>query len=163
MLIFGDMKAIIRKAEPKDLAAVNHLLEQVLAVHHEGRPDLFRPNGKKYTNEELLVIFANPNTPVFVYEEDGKVLGYVFCIARTQSSGSLQTLKTLYIDDLCVDKSARGRHIGKALFEHAKAYATENGFYKITLHVWECNPGARVFYEALGLTPQYTAMELICK
>lgn len=157
------MKAIIRKAEPRDLAAVNSLLEQVLAVHHQGRPDLFRPSGKKYTDEELLAIFANPDTPVFVYEDSGQVMGYVFCIARSQDSGSLQPLKTLYIDDLCVDASARGQHIGKALFEYARDYAVRSGFYNITLHVWECNPGAKAFYEALGLKPQYTSMELICE
>lgn len=55
----------------------------------------------------------------------------------------------------------RGRHIGKALFEYAKAFAREKGCHNITLHVWECNPGARAFYEAMGLKPQYTSMELI--
>jgi ribosomal protein S18 acetylase RimI-like enzyme len=157
------MKAIIRKAEPRDLAAVNHLLEQVLAVHHKGRPDLFRAIGKKYTNVELLVIFANPHTPVFVYEEGGKVLGYVFCVAECLNSGSLQPLKTLYIDDMCVEASARRRHIGKALFEYAREYAVVNDFYNITLRVWECNPEAKAFYESLGLKPQFTMMEMICE
>ena len=154
---------IIRLAEPRDLEAVNTLLRQVLKVHHDARPDLFREEGKKYTDEELLGIFADPETPVFVYESDGVVLGYVFCAFRHPSSGSLKTITTLYVDDLCVDGKARGRHIGKALFNHVKEYARQQGCHNITLHVWECNPGARAFYESLGMTPQYTSMELICE
>ena len=149
----------IRRAEPRDLEAVNRLMEQVLAVHHAGRPDLFRASGKKYPDEEILRIFSNPGTPVFVYD-DGQVRGYVFCVAEFHDSGSLNPVKTLYVDDLCVDEKSRGRHIGKALFDHVRAYAKENGFYNITLHVWECNPAARAFYESLGLVPQYTSMEL---
>ncbi len=152
---------IIRPAEPRDLEAVNGLLGQVLAVHHEGRPDLFNASGKKYSDAELLSIFADPDTPVFVYEEEGTVLGYVFCAVRKLGSGSLRPLTSLYIDDLCVEQSARGRHIGRALFEHARQYAIERGCHNITLHVWECNPGARAFYESLGLVPQFTSMELI--
>lgn len=153
----------IRRAAPDDLEAVNRLLRQVLKIHHDGRPDLFRAVGKKYTNEELLAIFANPETPVFVYEEEGTVLGYCFCVLQHSCSGSLQQLTTLYIDDLCVNEAARGQHIGRALFNHVKEFAEENGCYNITLHVWECNHGARAFYESLGMVPQYTSMEMICK
>ena len=152
---------MIRKAEIKDMEAVNNLLRQVLMVHHAGRPDLFKAQGKKYTDEELKDIFSNPDTPVFVYEENGAVLGYAFCALQHQESGSLMPLTTLYIDDICVDERARGKHIGKALFEHVKAFARENGCYNITLHVWECNPGATAFYKALGMKPQYTSMEMI--
>jgi ribosomal protein S18 acetylase RimI-like enzyme len=154
---------IIRPAEPRDLEAVNTLLGQVLAVHHAARPDLFRPSGKKYTDEELLSIFDNPDTPVFVYDREGTVLGYVFCVLRHQDSGALMPLTTLYLDDLCVLESARGLHIGTALFDYVKAYAKEKGCHNITLHVWEGNSGAKDFYEAQGMTPQYTSMELLCK
>ncbi len=153
----------IRNAVPGDLEAVNDLLQQVLTVHHEGRPDLFKEKGKKYTDSELLAIFDNPLTPVFVYERDGAVLGYAFCELKHQESGSLQPLSTLYLDDLCVSREARGQHIGKALFEHVKAFAKARGCYNLTLHVWECNPGARAFYESLGMQPQYTSMEVICR
>ena len=47
-----DTHYIIRKAEPRDLEAVNELLQQVLSVHHKGRPDLFNEIGKKYTDAE---------------------------------------------------------------------------------------------------------------
>ena len=156
-------KALIRKAGAQDLPAVNQLLEQVLAIHHAGRPDLFRAQGKKYTDEELLDIFADPRTPVFVYERDGAVLGYVFSALQKQDSGSLEPLTTLYIDDLCVEEGRRGKGIGRALFAYAKDFARAQGCHNLTLHVWACNPGAQAFYEALGMKPQYTSMELICQ
>ncbi len=158
-----DMDYIIRKAGPGDLGAVNDLLQQVLAVHHEGRPDLFNATGKKYTDSELLGIFADPLTPVFVYEKEGAVIGYAFCAIQENGSGSLRPHRTLYIDDICVDREARGRHVGSALFGHVKAFARGQGCHNITLHVWACNPGARAFYEALGLVPQYTSMEMLCE
>ena len=152
---------IIRPAEQRDLEAVGRLLEQVLRLHNSGRPDLFNETGRKYSDDELLSIFANPETPVFVYDLEGAVLGYVFCVLKHPSSGSLRPVTTLFIDDLCVDEKVRGRHIGKALFEYAKEYAKEKKCHNITLHVWECNPGAKVFYESLGMKPQYTSMELL--
>lgn len=155
-------KGHIRKAVPGDLEAVNRLLGQVLAVHHRGRPDLFNATGKKYTDSELLAIFDDPQTPVFVYEDGGVVLGYAFCALRHQGSGSLRDLTTLYVDDLCVDENARGRHIGTALFHHVQSYAKQLGCHNITLHVWACNPSARAFYDSLGLQPQYTSMEILC-
>ena len=152
---------VIRPAQPRDLEAVNGLLRQVLKVHHDGRPDLFRETGKKYTDEQLLRIFSNPETPVFVYEREGAVLGYAFCALQHQDSGSLMPLTTLYLDDLCVDQLARGQHVGTALFNFVREFAREKGCYNITLHVWACNPAARAFYESLGMTPQYTSMETI--
>lgn len=152
---------MIRKAEPKDLEAVNCLLRQVLKVHHTGRPDLFRAEGKKYTDEQLMAIFANPDTPVFVYEADGNVQGYAFCALQRQDACNLEPITTLYIDDLCVDEAARGKHIGSKLFEYVKAFAKEQGCHNITLHVWDCNPGATAFYKAMGMKPQYTSMELL--
>lgn len=41
------------------------------------------------------------------------------------------TIKTLYVDDICVDENARGKHVGKTLFDYVKAYAEDNGFYNL--------------------------------
>ncbi len=149
----------IRKAVAADLEAVGNLLRQVLAVHNAGRPDLFRSTGKKYSDERILEIFSNPETPVFVYDEGGRALGYVFCELITSTADNLQPVTTLYIDDLCVDEAARGKHIGTSLYEYAKEFGRKAGCHNLTLHGWECNPGARSFYESLGLRPQYTSRE----
>ena len=31
----------------------------------------------------------------------------------------------------------------------------------MTLNVWECNPGARAFYEAMGMSVQKTCLEQV--
>ena len=58
-----EVKELIRRAEEKDLAGINRLLHQVNDVHAAGRPDLFTPGGKKYTDEELLQILRNDRRP----------------------------------------------------------------------------------------------------
>ena len=70
-------------------------------------------------------------------------------------------IKTLYIDDICVDENARGRHVGKALYDYVINYAKEYGCYNVTLNVWSCNPSALKFYEKMGLVPQKIGMEKI--
>ena len=149
----------IRKACAGDLDAVGRMLRQVLKLHHDGRPDLFPPTGKKYTDAELCAIFENPDTPVFVYELDGQVVGYVFCELQVPRSHNLNPIKTLYIDDLCVDECERKSGVGKRLFERVKAYAKENGFDWITLNVWNDNVNALAFYRKMGLTERKTILE----
>ena len=70
-------------------------------------------------------------------------------------------IKTLYIDDLCVDESMRGKHVGKSLYEYVLAYAREQGCYNVTLNVWADNEKAVGFYEKLGLKVQKMGMEEI--
>ena len=70
-------------------------------------------------------------------------------------------IETLYIDDLCVDKDARGAHVGSALYEFVLDYARQQGYYNVTLNVWADNTGAVKFYEKLGLRVQKIGMEKI--
>ena len=152
---------MIRKATPQDIQDICRLLEQVLAVHQAGRPDLFRAHGKKYDEKALQEMLTSVTDPIFVYDDGGHVSGYIMCQEQIQSGAALLPIKTLYIDDLCVDEAARGKGIGRELFQYVKDYATRNGYYNVTLHVWNSNPGAMKFYESMGLKPQYTNLELI--
>ena len=109
---------MIRKAEKKDIPGIIDLLYQVDAVHNNIRPDLFKGNTSKYTEQELEEILDDGDKPIFVYD-DGKILGHAFCqISEVKNHRLLQDAKTLYIDDICVDEHSRGRHIGKALYEY---------------------------------------------
>lgn len=157
---------IIRRAEQVDLPGIKKLLSQVLEVHHAGRPDLFKPNTRKYTDEQLVRIIDDDERPIFVaVEEDampGDILGYVFCVHQHHPNDNVLTpVHTLYIDDLCVDEEARGLHVGTRLYERVLDVARAQGFHNITLNVWACNESARRFYEHLGLKPQKFGMELV--
>lgn len=152
----------IRRAMEKDIPKMGDLLRQVCLVHHNGRPDIFNV-GRKYSDEELAALLQDDTRPILVAVDDtDAVMGYCFCIYQQHVGNSVLTdIKTLYIDDLCVDESLRGRHIGKALYEAAVQMARDTGCYNLTLNVWSCNPSAMRFYEAQGLVPQKVCMELV--
>lgn len=153
----------IRRAENKDMVGINKLLHQVLMVHHKGRPDLFKANVKKYTDAELQEIIEDDSTPIFVAVNDTEeVLGYAFCIFQQHVNHNILTdIKTLYIDDLCVDEEKRGKQIGKTIYNYVLGFAKEQGCYNVTLNVWSCNETAMKFYEKCGLLPQKVGMEKI--
>ena len=154
---------VIRRAKEKDITAVTALLSQVLEIHAEIRPDIFISGTTKYSPEELRAIFADDMRPVYVaVNEEDEVLGYAFCILKqAPPSQNIKDFRSLYIDDLCVDQSSRGTHIGELLFRFVKEEAVRLGCYEITLNVWEGNDIARRFYEKMGMKPQRTNMEYI--
>ena len=153
----------IRPAQKSDISNIMELLRQVLTVHAVGRPDIFKAGTTKYTDEELYYIITNPLTPVFVAVDDQEnVVGHCFCKFIQYSHDNVMTdIKTLYIDDLCIDENARGQHIGKALYDYTVNFAKENQCYNITLNVWANNKGAIKFYESMGLSVQKIGMEKI--
>ncbi len=153
---------VIRRAKNGDIADIHQLLYQVNFVHHNGRPDLFKCGTNKYTDEELKEIIADEDRPILVAAEDGHVVGYAFCVYRQHLDNNILTdVKTLYIDDLCVDEKKRGQHIGRKLYEAVLEMAKENGCYHVTLDVWCLNQNAQKFYEACGMKPLKIAMEEI--
>ena len=152
---------MVRKADTNDIGRIIDLLHQVDMVHYEKRPDLFKPNTTKYNEQELEALLHDDSKPIFVYD-DGQVLGHAFCqITEVRNHVLLQDIKTLYIDDICVDETARGKHVGKALYEYVREYAKSVGCYNITLNVWEGNDPALSFYKSMGLKVQKTGMEVI--
>ena len=157
------MKLTVRKATEKDIPKILDLLVQVDMVHHNGRPDIFKGPATKYDEEELRAVIHNEETPVFVCTDENNIpLGHAFCIHRQVLDDSVLTdIRTLYIDDICVDNDARRKHVGKTLYDYVIAYAKKQGFYNVTLNVWTCNQAAMKFYEAMGLKPQRIVMEMI--
>jgi|GEM_PF-142182 len=153
---------VIRRAEDKDIPRVTELLGQVLTIHADLRPDLFIPGTTKYTADELRAIFRDEATPVYVAaDETDYTIGYVFCVIEEPAeSNNMIPRRTLYIDDLCVDETARGKHVGEALYRHALSEAKRLGCYALTLNVWEGNE-ARRFYDAMGMKTKKTMMEQI--
>ena len=120
------------------------LLHQVNMVHHHLRPELFKPNTTKYSEQELETLLGDESKPIFVYD-DGEVLGYAFCqITEVKDDRLLQDRK----------------HIGSALFEFVRTYAKSIGCQAVTLNVWSGNDAAMQFYQSKGMRPQKTGMEM---
>ena len=151
----------VRMAKETDIPRIHELLSQVALVHHKGRPDLFKYGQRKYTDEQLTAILKDQQRPIFAaVDENDCLLGYAFCIFQQHVNDNILTdIRTLYIDDLCVDEGWRRQGIAAALFDAVTAYAKEREFYSVTLNVWAGNDGARAFYESRGMTVQKTTME----
>ena len=157
----NELNSMIRRANKNDIGSIIELLHQVDMVHHVIRPDLFKPNTTKYNEQELEDLLGDDNKPIFIFEE-GAVLGHAFCmITEVRDDKLLQDIKTLYIDDICVDEKARGKHVGKALYEFIRDYAKSIGCNNITLNVWEGNDAALSFYRNMGMKVQKTTMEIV--
>ena len=118
---------------------------------------------KKYTDEELRKLIHDDSRPILVaVDEKDEVLGYAFCIFQQYQNHNIMTdIKTNYIDDLCVDETLRGNHIGQELYRAVVDFARRQGCYNVTLNVWSCNASAMAFYEKCGLKPQKVGMEVI--
>ena len=152
----------IRFASTREIPGMIDLLLQVGEVHHRIRPDLFRSGAQKYDENALEQLLKDPNRPIFAAVEDGKLLGYCFCILEiTRDNPVLMDQKSLYIDDLCVDEHHRGQGIAGALYRQVCAYARELGCDAVALNVWCGNDNALRFYENCGLQRQKIGMEKV--
>ena len=153
----------IRKAENKDAKQIIRLLSQVLELHAEIRPDIFIPGTTKYTEEEIIRLIGKENRYTYVaVDENDEVLGYALCEMKDFTiSNNIVPHTELYIDDLCVESNARGKHIGKKLFEYVTKEAKKLGCYEITLNVWEGNDSAKAFYDKMNMKPREIKMELV--
>ena len=151
----------IRLANICHIPGLLALLRQVGQVHRDIRPDLFRDGAQKYDTAALAALLEDPLRPIFVAVEEGRVLGYCFCIRKECKDNPVFLDRTeLYIDDLCVDENARGQGIATALYRFVTNYAKDTGCTHITLNVWCGNENAQHFYEKMGMTERNITMEM---
>lgn len=153
----------IRKAQEKDISRIIELLGQVLQIHAEIRPDIFIPDTTKYTEQELAALLKDEKKPIYVaVNEEDVCMGYAFCQMKEQPfSNNMVQFQSLFIDDLCVDRFARGQHIGESLFDYVKQETKRMGCYEVTLNVWAGNTSAEKFYEKMGMKTKERQLEYI--
>ena len=111
----------------------------------------------------VYVAFGIYCTFVFSYKKENIILGYAFIIYKIENADSLVKIKTMYVDDFCVDENYKHQGIGTKLFDFLKDEAKKQNCYNITLNVYNFNKSAKAFYEKQQLKELKTYMELIVK
>ena len=146
---------IVRQGNNNDSSSVLGLLKLIAKLHKDGRPDVFANLESKYNYDEVYARLSKEENGVFVAEQNGAVVGYIFCDIIKEGDGN-----TLYIDDLCVSPDARRMGVGRALMDFAAAYGKEKECRFLMLNVWEFNRNALDFYENYGFKTRSRHLEM---
>ena len=132
------MSITIRRAVKEDCPRLLELVEE-LAIYEKA------PNEVTVTLEHFVESGFGPN-PVwwsFVAEENGVILGFALYYIRYSTWKG----QAMYLEDILVTESARGKGIGKLLLDRLIEEAKEKGFKRIVWQVLEWNEPAINFYK----------------
>lgn len=103
---------------------------------------------------------TDPNYAIhgLVLEVDGFVLGFTHS-SFTHSTWSRE--QDLYLEDLFVEPSARGKGFGRALIEATAEFGKQHGARKLYWQTHRDNATAQKLYEALAIKSEFVIYEKI--
>lgn len=136
----------IRPATVHDVSAIRELIE--------GLADYERLRHECIATDELLrkALFGErPYAEVIIAEWEGAVAGFALFF---HNFSTFLARPGIYLEDLFVQPTFRGRGIGKALLVRLAALAVERGCGRLEWSVLDWNVDAIGFYEKLGARPQ---------
>ncbi len=135
------MNIIIRKAIKEDMSRVLDLIKELAIFEKE-------PDAVEITIEDLqkASFGDHPKFDCFVAEIDKKIEG----IALTYQRFSTWKGIVLHLEDLIVNKQARGKGVGTALLDKVVNYGNTLGVKRIVWDVLDWNEPAIQFYENKG-------------
>lgn len=131
----------IRRAERKDCARMMELVRE-LALY-EKAPEQVTVSLEHF---EEAGFGANPVWWAFLAEEDGVVAGMALYYVRYSTWKGTR----MYLEDIVVTDSHRGKGIGKMLFDRLLEEAREKRFSGMMWQVLEWNEPAINFYKKYG-------------
>lgn len=143
------IRAVVQADHPR----VDALFEQVDALHRDALPGVFRATPGPARSEAWLAERIAREDAALLVADDGGVVGLVEVReAHAPDSPLFQPRRYAVVDTLVAQPDRRGQGIGRALMDAAHAWAKSRDLDDVEVHVWEINPAARGFYEALGYT-----------
>jgi GNAT superfamily N-acetyltransferase len=137
--------AILREARPGDEAGILACIT-ALAVYEK------EPDAVDNTAEALTATLFGPDPRAFahVVEREGNIVGIaVWFVTYSTWTGK----HGLWLEDLFVLESERGRGYGKALMSALAGVCVERGYSRFEWTVLDWNEPALGFYRSLGVTP----------
>lgn len=138
----------VRLAEQRDLPALAELSSLLVRLHHSFDCDRFPAVEQDYANF-LGTQFGHRDAVIYVAEDEGKIVGYVFAALEPRSWKELREAAG-FIHDLVVDEASRGRGIAVCLVEAASVWLEAHGVARIMLGTAARNEKAQRFFERLG-------------
>ena len=136
---------MIRPAEPADVATILRFVRELAVFEREPEAVL--------ATEPMLheALFGARPAAEAVIAEDRQPLGFALFF---HNFSTWQGKRGLYLEDLYVTPSARGRGVGKALLRHLARLAVERDCARFEWSVLDWNADAIAFYRAMGAVGQ---------
>lgn len=157
----GDMKGEsfqVRLMRPEELDRVNVLRREIQELHHQGRPDFFRPPSKEHEDAARTLLDEGARMAVAVC--GGDILGYaLFRFVHREANPYMLERSFAHVEEICVSAGHRCKGVGHALMAFVRQSARENGYERVELDVWSFNESALRFYESEGFQPYRVFLE----
>jgi ribosomal protein S18 acetylase RimI-like enzyme len=152
MAVPGDASLVLRPAGTADLPALGRLGAALIRIHHDFDPLRFLapPDEAEAGYAWFLgTQMQDADACVFVAEQDGDVVGYVYGGLEPMSWRELREAAG-FIHDVVVADTHRGRGIGEALVERASDWLRDRGAPRVLLWTAQRNVAAQRLFLRLG-------------
>ncbi len=146
------MAVTVRKAEGRDLGALGRLGAMLMRTHYAFDQERFLAPGARaeagYASF-LGSLLDSPDDGLFVAEQEGAVVGYVWAALEPMSWKELRG-PAGFIHDIAVADEARHAHVGTTLMQTAVAWLRERAAPRVVLWTAASNEGAHALFRGLG-------------
>jgi diamine N-acetyltransferase len=144
----------IRRATASDVDALAALRPYVHDQHARAHPDNFRPTTREAARREAAAWLRQANVHVLLATLSGQPIGYLRAeIFERPERELMPRRRILYLDQIALKDTARGRGHGKALLAAGITLARDLGIEHVELDVYHFNTDARAFFVAQGFVP----------
>ncbi|HEY0160736.1 MAG TPA: GNAT family N-acetyltransferase [Thermoanaerobaculia bacterium] len=156
------MPVTIRRAERRDLPALGRLGAMLMRTHYAFDAHRFLPPGESAESGYawfLGNVLESPDGCVFVAEDEGEVVGYVYVALEPLSWKELRG-PAGFIHDVAVREESRGGGAARQLLAAGIDWLREQGAPRVILWTAAPNEAAQRLFRSLGFRDTMVEMTL---
>ena len=143
---------LIREVKDTDISkGLLNVFIEGFRYHYNGRPDIFSNKSDEELKEDLINSIMNDN--IMVLEDENRIVGYIQYEIREKHA------KTMWVDQLVIDKQYQKKGYGKLLLDKVIELAKQENCERIELECWAFNDNAVGMYNHIGFSEQRVKLE----
>lgn len=143
---------LIREVKDTDISkGLLNVFIEGFRYHYNGRPDIFSNKSDEELKEDLMNSIMNDN--IMVLEDEDRIVGYIQYEIREKHA------KTMWVDQLVIDKQCQKKGYGKLLLDKVIELAKQENCERIELECWAFNDNAVGMYNHIGFSEQRVKLE----